>query len=154
MKAVRLLGIIALVLALFLGLSLQTAAAAKLPVPVNLFGTATDGAIDIEGYTQILPNGTVVNPFVLPPGKTLIVNYIYVHYIPGATPGPYAFAIISPGTSPNHFYRWGLDSNGGLIQTITPGLALSILPVMRVENSAGNPITDGTLKVRFFGIVQ
>jgi hypothetical protein len=152
MKALRFLGIMALVLALFLGLSFP-AAAAKLPVPVNLAGMATDGVIDTEGYFQTLPDGTKV-AYTLPANKMIIVNYIYVHYIPGATPGPYAFAIISPGTSPNYFYRWGLDSNGSLIQTITPGLALSILPVMRVEDSAGNPITEGTLKVRFFGIVQ
>jgi hypothetical protein len=152
MKALRFCGMLALVMALLVGLS-YPAAAAKFPVPVNLAGQALDGVIDTEGYIQTLPNGTKV-PYTLPANKMIIVNYFYVHYIPGATPGPYAFAIISPGTSPNYFYRWGLDSNGSMIQTITPGLALSILPVMRVEDSAGNPITDGTLKVRFFGIVQ
>jgi hypothetical protein len=159
MKAVRLLGIIALVLALFLGLSFQTAAAAKLPVPVNLAGQALDGVIDTEGYIQTLPNGTKV-PYTLPANKMIIVNYFYVHYIPPSPGGPFVFAIVSPDAAHIPFYRWALDINFGtgtsfgLIQTVTPGLPLTVLPVMRVETPDGTPVTDGTLKVRFFGIVQ
>ncbi len=154
MKVLRIAALVALVLGLMLSLSFP-AAAAKLPVPVDLTGSGA--SVGANGYKQILPNGTVVNPYVLPANKTLIINSMYIHYSPGSTPGPYYFSIVSGGAST--FFKWGLvpaaiGSGVSLSETVNPGIAFTVLPVMQVEDANGNPITDGDLKVRFFGIVQ
>jgi hypothetical protein len=160
MKAVRFLGITALVLALFLGLSFQTAAAAKLPVPVNIFGMATDGKIDTENYTQVFLDGTTNTNFVLPSGKVLIIQSIFVNFNPTSPPftPPVKFIIEnSTGTSPNIFTGVMTPNSNNtaaaLQTTFSPGLAINIKPVMKVVDSDGN-LVSGTLKVRFFGIVQ
>ena len=79
MKSLRFCCMVALVMALLMGLSCP-AAAAKLPVGVNLFGSATDGAIDTEDYTQVFLDGTTFTPYSLPNKKMLIMQNIWVTF--------------------------------------------------------------------------
>jgi hypothetical protein len=158
MKLLRLCCMMALVMALLMGLSCP--AAAKLPVGVNIFGSATDGAIDSEDYTQIFPDGTTFTPYSLPTKKMLIIQNIWVTFTPTTPPFtlPVKFIIVNEaGNSPRifgHNMVANSDNNFASFETtLTPGLAINIKPVMKVIDSNG-AVIPGTLQVRILGIVQ
>jgi hypothetical protein len=161
MKLLRLCCMMALVVALLMGLSCP--ATAKLPVGVNLFGSATDGAIDGgegEEYIQVFPDGTTFTPYSLPTKKMLIIQTIWVSFSPTNptfTP-PVKFVIAnSAGTTPNIFGQNLVANSGNTLASIettfTPGLPINVKPVMKVIDSNG-AVIPGTLKVRILGIVQ
>ena len=158
MKSLRFCCMVALVMALLMGLSCP-ASAAKLPVGVNLFGSATDGIIDTEEYTQVFPDGTTFTPYSLPNKKMLIMQNIWVTFTPTTpfTP-PVKFVIPnSVGTGP-HIFGHNLVANSGntfasFETAFTPGLAINFKPVMKVIDAEG-VVIPGTLQVRILGIVQ
>lgn len=157
MKLLRLCCMMALVMALLMGLSCP--AAAKLPVGVNIFGSATDGAIDGEDYTQIFPDGTTFTPYSLPTKKMLIMQNIWVTFSTTTPFTPPVKFIIpnSAGTFPNIFGHYlvanSANNFASFETTLTPGLAINFKPVMKVIDSNG-AVIPGTLQVRILGIVQ